>query len=90
MEHLRSIALTVEENGPNQFTWLLLESQGDGVVFDVELECADQPFPAYIKALKAGFERLAALGADEAMGPREEGEEAGADPPGQDPYGGNR
>ena len=90
MEHLRSIALTVEENDPNQFTWLLLESQGDGVVFDVELECAGQPFPTYIKALKAGFERLAALGADEDKGPREEGKETGTDPVEQDPYGGNR
>lgn len=90
MEHLRSIALTVEENAPGQFVWLLLESQGDSIVFDVELECADQPYPTYIKALKEGFERLAALGQDEDMGPREPGADENADPHAQDPFGGNR
>ncbi|RZJ25473.1 MAG: hypothetical protein EOO54_06215 [Haliea sp.] len=89
MEHLRSIALTVEENEPGQFNWLLLESQGDAVVFDVELECCEAPYPTYAKALKAGYERLAALGTDADRGPRGGQEDEEADPVAQDQYGGN-
>ena len=89
MEHLRSIALTVDENTPGQFTWLLLESQGDAIVFDVELECAQQSMSRYEDALRAGFERLLALGRDRARGPREMGEDENAGPVDQDQYGGN-
>lgn len=89
MEHLRSIALTVEENEPGAFTWLLLESQGDAVVFDVELACAEEVFDSYQKALEAGFDHLLALG-DAAHGPRESGADDDDEPVGQDEYGGNR
>lgn len=91
MEHLRSIALTVEESSPGQFSWLLLESQGDAIVFDVEIECADEAYPSYVKALKAGYERLAALGENEDRGPRETGADSSTDGPMEpDAYGGNR
>lgn len=91
MDHLRSIALTVDENDPGQFTWLLMESQGDAIVFDVELDCAPEPVGSYAQALQAGYERLLSLAKDKATGPRGTGEDENADPVGEtDVYGGNR
>lgn len=90
MDHLRSIALTVEENEPGQFTWLLLESQGDAIVFDTELQVADQPLSTYEAALRQGMERMLALGRDASRGPRESAHNEIDDPViGTDAYGGN-
>ena len=88
-DYLRSIALTVEEDEPGHFTWVLLESQGDAVVFDVELACGEQAFPSYRQALEAGFDALTDMCDDKNAGPRASAQEDDSDQVGTDAYGGN-
>ena len=57
---LRHIALTVEQDGNNNYAWLLIESAG-GRVF--VLKKASRSHGTYLSALNAGYEELALLSA---------------------------
>jgi hypothetical protein len=85
MAHLRSIALTVDEGDLGCFTWLLMESLGDAIVFDIHLASAETPEPTCGAALHAGYQALLKLVKDDPInGPRAGGEDENADPVGSD------
>ena len=74
---LRALALTVEEAGPGEFRWRILESQGEPRVFD-SVACSDITFAAYDTALATGYGELQRLiGPDLQYGPRREAIRAG-------------
>lgn len=60
MNHLRQIALTVDEPDPGEFVWLLIESKEDAREYG-ELAAAPEPFDSYMAALQAGFKELERL-----------------------------
>ena len=67
---LRALALTVEETGPGDFRWRILESHGNPPVFE-SVGCANTTFPAYDTALATGYGELQRLiGPDLQYGPR--------------------
>lgn len=67
---LRSLALTVEETGPGEFVWRILESSGNSTVFE-SVSCSDISFAAYDTALATGYGELQRLvGPDLQYGPR--------------------
>jgi hypothetical protein len=78
--HLRHIALTVDEGDPGCFTWMLMESSGDPVVFDLEVAASKHPFPSYSEALRQGYDALLAIADSKADGPRASGEDENRDP----------
>ena len=57
---LRALALTVEETGPGEFRWCILEGQGAPQVFD-SVACSDITFAAYDTALATGYGELQRL-----------------------------
>lgn len=54
MSHLRNLALTVDEGDPGQFTWIIIESEGDAVVYDETHSHGQGHYPTYVQALNAG------------------------------------
>ncbi len=81
MTHLRRLALTVDEGDPGCFTWLIMESTGDAVVFDQEVAHAEGPEPSYQEALRQGFHALNDYSIQDPLnGPRVAGEDENADP----------
>ena len=71
-EALRSYALTVEEAGPGEFKWRILENHGTRFVFE-SVRCSDITFAAYDAALATGYGELQRLiGPDLQFGPRRE------------------
>ena len=71
-EALRSYALTVEEAGPGEFKWRILENHGTRFVFE-SVRCSDMTFAAYDAALATGYGELQRLiGPDLQFGPRRE------------------
>ena len=73
---LRSLALTVEEAGPGEFRWRILESQGSPAVFE-SAACSDMSFAAYDTALATGYGELQRfIGPDLQYGPRSEADSA--------------
>ena len=57
MDHLRQIALTVDEQDPGRFYWVLIESKDDARIYG-ELKACQEPFGSYMEALEAGFAEL--------------------------------
>ena len=81
--HLRSIALTIHEAEPGQFTWRLSESIGDDVVYDETVLQSEEPFAAYGAALAAGYQAWCDVCAEDMeTGPRVAGEDESGDPVG--------
>jgi hypothetical protein len=73
---LRSLALTVEETGPGEFRWRILESQGTNLEFE-SVACSDMSFAAYDTALATGYGELQRfIGPDLQYGPRSEADSA--------------
>lgn len=73
---LRSLALTVEEAGPGEFRWRILESQGSSLEFK-SVACSDMSFAAYDTALATGYGELQRfIGPDLQYGPRSEADSA--------------
>ena len=69
---LRSYALTVEEAGPGEFKWRILENHGSQSAFE-SVRCSDVTFAAYDTALATGYGELQRLiGPDLQFGPRRE------------------
>ena len=68
MDHIRQIALTVDEPDPGQFVWLLIESTDDAQIYG-PLAAADTTYSTYAAALEAGLAQLQALG-NPISGPR--------------------
>lgn len=67
---LRALALTVEETGPGDFRWRILEGFGNPPVFE-SLSCANRTFSAYDTALATGYGELQRLiGLELQYGPR--------------------
>jgi hypothetical protein len=83
-DHLRSIAVTVDEPDPGVFHWVLIESTEDASVYQ-ELEASEGSYDSWTHALRQGTERLImmALGKDSPLkGPHGRGEDEDADPVG--------
>ena len=81
-DHLRSIAVTVDEPDPGVFHWVLIESTEDASVY-LELEASEGSYDSWTHALPQGTERLLALGRNSPVkGPRANGEDEDADPVG--------
>jgi hypothetical protein len=57
MDHLRQIALTVDEQEPGHFYWVLIESKDDARRHD-EFKASSEAFGTYMEALEAGFAEL--------------------------------
>jgi hypothetical protein len=71
-EPLRAFALTVEEAGPGEFRWRILENHGLRSSFD-SVCCSATTFAAYDTALATGYGELQRLiGPDLQFGPRQE------------------
>ncbi len=69
--HLRSIALTVNEPSPGLFHWALLDSDDDKMVFDHRFSMAEEPYNSFEKAARAGLLNwLKLAGDDTKAGPR--------------------
>jgi len=81
-DHLRNIAVTVDEPDPGVFHWVLIESTEDASIYN-ELEASEGSYDSWTHALRQGVERLMALAAATPMqGPRASGESEDADPVG--------
>lgn len=71
-EPLRALALTVEEAGPGEFRWRILERRSAAAPYE-SLCCAESTFAAYDTALATGYGELQRLiGPDLQYGPRAE------------------
>ena len=69
--HLRSIALTVNEPSPGLFHWALLDSDDEKMVFDHRFSMAEEPYNSFEKAARAGLLNwLKLAGDDTKAGPR--------------------
>ena len=67
---LRELALTVEEAGPGEFRWRILERRSAAAPYE-SLCCAESTFAAYDIALATGYGELQRLiGPDLQYGPR--------------------
>nr|WP_315430941.1 hypothetical protein [uncultured Albidiferax sp.] len=71
--HLRRIAISVDEPKRGAFYWTLMESTGDNTVWN-ELYAARESVPTYGEALRTGVGILVSMGSDE-DGPRQVGED---------------
>lgn len=82
MSHLRRIALTVEQDDPGHFHWVIIESTGDMVVYEKEVfHCHEETYASYEKAWRAGLAGLIRhFGADLLHGPQTDGEDEGGHP----------
>lgn len=78
-DHLRNIALTVDEPDPGVFYWVLMESTEDASVFG-ELQASEESFDSYTTALRAGVTALERFAKDSRAGPRASGENEDAAP----------
>lgn len=71
-EPLRALALTVEEAGPGEFRWRILERRSAAAPYE-SLCCSESTFAAYDTALATGYGELQRLiGPDLQYGPRAE------------------
>ena len=69
-EPLRALALTVEEAGPGEFRWRILERSSAAAPYE-SVCCAESTFAAYDTALATGYGELQRLiGPDLQYGPR--------------------
>ena len=69
--HLRPIALTVNEPSPGLFHWALLQSNDTSRVFDHRFVMAEEPYDSFEKAARAGMLNwLRLAGDDTKRGPR--------------------
>ena len=57
MSHLRQIALTVDEQEPGHFYWVLIEAKDDACLYS-ELKASEGPFGTYMEAFEAGAQEL--------------------------------
>lgn len=78
--HLRRIAVSVDEPKRGEFYWTLMESTGDITVWN-ELYAAKESVPTYGEALRTGVGILVSMGSD-ADGPRLVGEDENMAPVG--------
>lgn len=71
--HLRPIALTVNEPSPGLFHWALLDNNDDKMVFDHRFVMAEEPYDSFEKAARAGLLNWLKLAGDDTQhGPRTE------------------
>ena len=78
--HLRHIAVSVDEPQRGNYYWTLMESTGDIRVWN-ELHAAKESFPTYGEALRTGISILLDMGTHE-NGPRIAGEDENMSPVG--------
>ena len=57
MSSLRQIALTVDEQEPGHFYWVLIEAKGDARIYG-ELKASEEAFDTYMEAFEAGAQEL--------------------------------
>jgi hypothetical protein len=71
VNHLRPIALTVDEPSPGLFHWALLESSGERALFNRRVAAAEEPYDSFDKAARAGLLNWVRLAGDDVRhGPR--------------------
>ncbi|CAN7384492.1 hypothetical protein [Variovorax sp. LjRoot178] len=81
-DHLRSIAVTVDEPDPGVFHWVLIESTEDASVY-LDIEASEGSYDSWTHALRHGTERLMQIAIESpVIGPRASGEDEDADPVG--------
>lgn len=80
-DHLRSIAVKVEEPEPGVFHWVLVENTGDALIFK-QIAASEMACDNWLLALVGGVEALQRMTEDSSRGPRAPGESEGADPAG--------
>jgi hypothetical protein len=80
-DHLRSIAVKVDEPEPGAFHWVLVESTQDPALFN-EVAVSPEPYDNWLLALVGGVEALQRMAKDSSRGPRASGEDENADPVG--------
>lgn len=78
-DHLRNIAVTVDEPDPGVFHWVLIESTEDATVYG-ELQASEESYDSFAVALHAGVTALERLAEDLKAGPRATGEDEDASP----------
>lgn len=81
-DHLRTIAVTVEESEQGRFHWLVIESIDDPTGFTVLFGSAEV-FGSWEDALDGGVSTLKCLVADRTIGPRLKGEDEDQEPIGR-------
>ncbi|PLC06423.1 hypothetical protein CY658_05155 [Variovorax sp. RO1] len=57
MSHLRQIALTVDEQDPGRYYWVMIESKDDARIYG-ELKASQEAFGTYMEAFEAGAQEL--------------------------------
>lgn len=62
MSHLRNLALTVDEEDPGQFTWIIIESEGDAVVYDETHSHSQEHYLTYVESARCRREGLESNG----------------------------
>jgi hypothetical protein len=79
--HLRPIALTVDEPSPGLFHWALLASSSGPPLFDRPVLAAGDPYDSFEKAARAGLMNWTRMaGDDPRSGPRSRDESAPLEP----------
>lgn len=68
---LRNLALTFENPEPDEFIWLIREGPVGGSDYPFEVVAAQEPYPTFEAAMRAGYDTLATMTyPDRARGPQ--------------------
>jgi hypothetical protein len=74
MSSLRKIALTVEQDDPGHFHWLIIESIDENLLYDKEVIHGEEAYADYGSAWEAGLKAIRQHFANDlADGPKAEG-----------------
>lgn len=66
--HLRQLAVTVDEQEPGQFYWVLIESVDDATVWK-DLKASEESFSSWFAAWELGNKELLKMVPDKKSGP---------------------
>lgn len=80
-DHLRRLAIYVDEPDPGVFHWVLIESTEDAAIWE-DLDSSEEAFDTWMAAWDAGCVAMHKLVLDERVGPRAPGEDESASPVG--------
>lgn len=79
--HIRHLAVYIDEPDPGCFHWVLIESTEDASVW-LDLEASEESYDLWLDAFTAGNKALLKHVPDERIGPRAPGEDEDASPVG--------
>lgn len=80
-QHLRRIAIFVDEPDPGQFYWVMHESTEDATVW-LDFQSSEASFPSWLAAYEAGNKELLRMVEDKKTGPLAAGEDENTSPVG--------